>query len=122
MPAVSLLSSWSLQKGGMRPRLPIAIALLAAAAPFLSTPSQADGRKDDAERALRESRAGEIMPFARLAQIVLERYPGRVVEADLDEDDGRMIYEIRILQGNGRVLEVEVDAATGRILDVDEDD
>lgn len=88
----------------------------------LPGPALADDDRDDAERASRGARSGEFMPFARLAQMTLQRYPGRIVEAELDEDDGRILYEIRILRPNGRVLEVEIDARTGRILDVDEDD
>ncbi|MDN2578567.1 PepSY domain-containing protein [Aquibium sp. ELW1220] len=88
----------------------------------LPGPAFADDDRDDAERASRGARSGEFLPFARLAQVALDRYPGRIVEAELDEDDGRILYEIKILRSNGRVLEVEIDARTGRILDVDEDD
>ena len=88
----------------------------------LPGPAIADDDRDDAERAWRGTRSGEFLPFARLAQIALGRFPGKVVEAELDEDDGRVVYEIKILQRNGRVLEVEIDARTGRIVDVDEDD
>jgi len=87
----------------------------------LPGPAFADDDHDDAERAWRGARSGEFLPFARLARIALERYPGRIVEAELDEDGGRVVYEIKILRPNGRVLEVELDARTGSILDVDED-
>ncbi|WP_170314671.1 PepSY domain-containing protein [Aquibium carbonis] len=88
----------------------------------LILPASALADDDDAQRAWRGTRSGEFLPFARLAEIALGQFPGRIVEAELDDDDGRIIYEIKILQRNGRVLEVEIDARTGRILDVDEDD
>lgn len=88
----------------------------------LPGPALADDDHDDAERAWRGARSGEFLPFAQLARIALDRYPGRIVEAELDEDDGRVVYDIKILRHSGRVLEMELDARTGRILDVDEDD
>lgn len=88
----------------------------------LPGPALADDDRDDAERASRGARSGEFLPFARLAQEALRHHPGRIVEAELDQDDGRVIYEIRILRPDGRVIEMELDARTGRILDVDEDD
>lgn len=88
----------------------------------LPGPALAGDDHDDVERASRGARSGEFLPFARLARIALDRYPGRIVEAQLDEDDGRVVYEIKILRRNGRVLELELDARTGSILDVDEDD
>ncbi|WP_187969483.1 PepSY domain-containing protein [Aquibium microcysteis] len=101
------------------PFLRAAVVLLLLVLPG---PAFADDDRDDAERASRGARAGEFLPFARLARTALDRYPGKIVEAELDEDDGRVLYEIRILRPDGRVVEVELDARTGRILDVDEDD
>lgn len=45
-----------------------------------------------------------------------------MIEVDLDEDDGMMIYEVELVTEDGRLIEVELDAASGRILDLDEDD
>jgi len=45
-----------------------------------------------------------------------------VLEIELDEDHGRTIYEIELLDEQGRVLELEVDAATGEILQQEYDD
>lgn len=35
---------------------------------------------------------------------------------ELDEEDGRLIYELKFLDGNGLELEAELDAYTGEIL------
>ncbi|MET0414768.1 MAG: PepSY domain-containing protein [Actinoplanes sp.] len=55
------------------------------------------------------------------AAIVAERFPGaRVVEAELDEEGGRPIWEIEyVLRGSGR--EVDVDAVDGQILTGDDE-
>lgn len=97
------------------------LALVGSVAVPLAAHADDDDHRD-ADRARRGALAGEIMPLADLARIVQQRYPGRLVEAELDEDDGIPVYEIRMLQGNGRVVELEVDARDARILDVDIDD
>lgn len=39
--------------------------------------------------------------------------PGRLLEAELDEDDGVPIYELRWQLSDGRRLEIEIDARDG---------
>ena len=54
--------------------------------------------------------------------ILLERlrrtHPGQVLELELERDDGRWIYEVKLLQANGQLLKLEVDAATAQVLEV----
>lgn len=50
--------------------------------------------------------------------IALERVPGQVVKAELDYDDGRLVYEIDVRTAEGYKYEVKVDANTGTILRV----
>lgn len=49
----------------------------------------------------------------RLAQ---RRFRARVVRAETQTDGDRTIYVLRMLDGNGRVFAVRVDAASGAIL------
>jgi uncharacterized membrane protein YkoI len=39
-----------------------------------------------------------------------------VIEVDLDREDGRWVYELKLLPPSGRVFELEVDAATAAVL------
>lgn len=98
----------------------ILVVFLAASLFVSATPAaRAD---DDAERARREALSGRILPLAKILSILQSRYPGEVLDVDLEYDDGKPRYEIKLLQRNGRILEAKVDARTGRIVDVDEDD
>lgn len=70
----------------------------------------------DHERARAALEAGLIRPLSELLAEVERRYAGRVIEADLDRDDGQWLYQFKILPTNGRVFTVELDAATGLFL------
>lgn len=48
----------------------------------------------------------------------LQRVPGQVVKAELNYDDGILVYEIDIRTAEGRKYEVKIDANTGIILRV----
>ena len=50
--------------------------------------------------------------------IALQQVPGQVVKAELDNDDGRLLYEIDIRNEQGIKYEVKVDAITGEVLRV----
>ncbi len=91
-------------------------ALLLLPMLFLGAPdAQADGRRDH-ERARAALAAGEIRPLADLLAEVERRYAGRVLEAELDREAGRWVYEIKLLPPSGRVFELHLDAATGALL------
>jgi uncharacterized membrane protein YkoI len=84
--------------------------------PLLAAPDAlASGRRDH-ERARAALAAGEIRPLAELLAEVERRYVGRVIETELERDDGRWIYEFRLLPPSGRVVELRLDAATGAVL------
>lgn len=57
-----------------------------------------------------------------ISDLLLTRMPGAVVKKiELDEDDGRMIYEVKFRDGEGETYEAEFDAFTGEVLKWEED-
>jgi hypothetical protein len=92
-------------------------AVLLALAGALAPTAHAGG-KDDHERARAALQAGEVLPLPVVLERLQRDYPGRVLEVDLEREDGRWIYEIRLVQADGRLLKLEVDAATARILEL----
>ena len=48
--------------------------------------------------------------------------PGQVIETDLEKDDGRYIYELEILDEQGQVWELELDAQTGEFIELENED
>ena len=96
----------------MQRRFILAGPLLAIA---LATPAAGRERRDH-ERARAALEAGEIRPLSDLLAEVERRFRGRVIEAELEQDDGQWLYDIKILPPNGRVFDVELDAATGALI------
>lgn len=46
---------------------------------------------------------------------VTDRFPGRVVESELEAEDGRAEYEITVVSAGGESREFTVDAQTGQV-------
>jgi uncharacterized membrane protein YkoI len=83
------------------------------------------GRDDDEighETAKELLESGRILPLETILARVAARVPGKLIETKLEYDDGRIMYDIKILRPNGRLQEVEVDAATGEIIKIEDDD
>jgi uncharacterized membrane protein YkoI len=64
---------------------------------------------------------GEALPLSTLQRSLRKAFPGEIIGVEVDEDDGRFVYEFKVLQTGGRLLEVKMDAATGAVLDVEND-
>ena len=95
----------------MSVRLALAVLLALAAAPL-----RADDDQDKARAALER---GEIRPLAEVMAAAKARVPGEIAKIELDRDDGRWVYEFKILTPDGARREVEIDAGTLQILEVD---
>lgn len=73
--------------------------------------------------ALKLRQAGVILPLEQLLQKALARYPGaKLLEAELEEEDGIYTYEVELLTREGVVREIELEAATGHLRKDKEDD
>ena|GEM_PF-916777 len=67
--------------------------------------------------------AKAVITMEKAIQIALNEFPGTVYEAELDREDGRLIYEIEI-KANGEEADFDIDAFTGEIIsiEIEEDD
>ena len=85
-----------------------------------STPSWADDA--DHETARRAVERGELLPLAKILASASKTHPGRVLDVELERDEGRYLYEIDVLQKDGRVIELTYDGRTGELLESEVDD
>lgn len=91
--------------------LPVVLMLLLQTVPL--SPARAASDQDRAREAVQ---SGEAQPLGAILAQLRRRYPGRVLDADLNRQGGRLVYEIRLLDRGGRVTEVSVDARSGEVL------
>ena len=59
--------------------------------------------------------------MAEALKAAMAAAPGSVLKAELEIEDGNLMYSFDIVTDQKTVLEVEVDAGNGKVLDVDKD-
>lgn len=89
--------------------VPLAVALTPAGG--AEPPPKADHERARAARA-----RGEVLPLAQILSLVERDFGGRVIEVELERDDGELHYELELLLPDGRVIELEFDARTGELV------
>lgn len=67
-------------------------------------------------------RAGLILPLSEILKRARQAHPGELLEADLDEEGGRYIYELEMASEDGLHRELHLDAKTGELLRTELDD
>jgi uncharacterized membrane protein YkoI len=77
---------------------------------------------DDDKRIRRLQRSGDILSLDEIFNRARAVKPGRILDTDLEDDDGRLVYEIELLDARGRVWEMKLDARTGRLIELEQDD
>ncbi|MEX0950758.1 MAG: PepSY domain-containing protein [Gammaproteobacteria bacterium] len=76
----------------------------------------------DIDEIRRLKEAGSIMPLEDIIVKMRRDYPGRIIEIELDEDDGLYVYEIEYVDDDGMVWDLELDARNGELLKREIDD
>lgn len=97
----------------LRPLLPLAAVLLSL---VLSPPLLAG--KGDHDRARQALEAGEILPLRTIIERLENDYPGQIIEVELDFDDDKWVYEIKLLRANGVLIKMKLDAGDGTLLGI----
>lgn len=81
----------------------------------------AQARRDhESVRQLTE--AGEILPLEIILEKARNHLSGRILEVELEDERGRYIYELEMLDDEGSVWELELDATTGGMIEMKRDD
>ncbi|MCF7821279.1 MAG: PepSY domain-containing protein [Mariprofundaceae bacterium] len=86
---------------------------------MLVTGSLAWAGDHDRVRSLLEQ--GEILSLSEIMQQNSKKFSGKVLEVELEEKDGLIVYDMEFLGENGVVMEMQIDARTGRVISVEED-
>jgi uncharacterized membrane protein YkoI len=83
------------------------------------------GDDDDArdqELARKALLEGRILSLSEITEKAKPSLPGTILGVELEVEDGnRIVYEFKVVDGAGRLKEVDVDAATAEILSIEDD-
>ena len=71
----------------------------------------------DHAMALQALEQGRVLPLRTVLEKVERDYQGQALKVEFEQDDGRFIYEIRLLQSDGRMVKLKVDAVDGKVLE-----
>jgi len=101
--------------------------LLLLLTPFLLSGCSADERPAQATETAIERGPGRVRPLSEVMAMARQITDGRVIDVELESDVGlddgnreqRWVYEIEVLTGDNRVIELEFDAVTGKLLEID---
>lgn len=88
--------------------------LLALAGAALAVPALADEEHDRVRQLMRD---GEVAPLERIIETAREQYAGKILEAKLEHEHGRWLYELEMLGEDGRVWELYFDARSGELIE-----
>ena len=72
----------------------------------------------DHELARQALQQGKVLPLRTVLDQVERDYQGQVIKVEFEHDDGRFIYELRVLQASGQLLKVKLNAVNGQVLKV----
>ena len=78
-------------------------------------------RAGDHERARDLLEQGKILSLSEIMKQTTVRFPGKVLEVELEEEDGLIVYKIEFLGEHDRVMEMIIDARNGELISVEED-
>ncbi len=78
---------------------------------------------DDHERARAAVQAGQALPLRSVLERLARSHPGQVLDVELEAAEAHdgpasppWIYKIKLLQPDGRLLKLKVDARSGAVL------
>jgi uncharacterized membrane protein YkoI len=98
---------------GLRIRAAIRALVLATAVLIVPTAPPALARDHDEAR--RAVEAGEARPLNEILNIVRGKLPGEVIRVKFERENSLWVYEFRVVNREGRLFEIYVDARTGEI-------
>jgi uncharacterized membrane protein YkoI len=104
-----------------RTLLPLAIgwAVMAVAAPAVADDESDNDERHDHDQAREAVARGEALPLDAVLAAVEKKVVGEVVGIEFEKREGIWIYEFRVVDGAGHMIEVLADAKTAGIIRVE---
>lgn len=81
---------------------------------------QGKGKKDESKETI-EMAATAKVTIDQAIKTASEKVPGKVVEAELEKKHGTLVWEVEVVTGENKVMEVHIDAESGAVIEVEEE-
>jgi len=65
--------------------------------------------------------SGETLSLDKILEIIRKQIRGRILEVELEHQDDVLVYELEILDKQGIVWKIKVNATTGTIIEKEQD-
>jgi uncharacterized membrane protein YkoI len=75
-----------------------------------------DEARNDPEAVRPVTQRAGILSLDQILRKADEQHAGRVLESELERKNGRDVYEVEVVDDQGRVWEMKFDARTGEVL------
>lgn len=92
-----------------------ALAGLLSCVVWLGLPAMASDRVDH-DLARQALQSGQVLPLRTVLERLERHAPGQVLEVELENESGQWVYEVKVLQSDGRVVKLLLDARDARVL------
>jgi uncharacterized membrane protein YkoI len=76
---------------------------------------------DNGKNGKAEMAAAAKVTIEQAVKTASEKVSGKVIEADLEMEHKRLVWEIEVVTADKQVMEVHIDAETGAVIDVEEE-
>lgn len=99
----------------------LVVSLLGILGASLATPTapvrdwEDDNRSYD--KARRAVARGEALPVSEVIKLLHARVPGEIVATEYEFEFGRWVYEFKLVDPQGSLRKVHLDAATGELVE-----
>lgn len=79
---------------------------------------EAEAEKSEADEAAEKGAlaAAATVSIEQAVQVGIATHPGKVIEAELEREEGRVVWDLEIVTADGSITELAIDASSGAIV------
>ncbi|MDE3034563.1 MAG: PepSY domain-containing protein [Nitrospirota bacterium] len=102
-------------------KLMTGLALLVGSVLVFNGPAWSDGKdkkKDETKEAVAMSKTAKVT-VEQAIKTAQEKVTGKVIEAELEREHDKAVWEVEIVGADDKVTEVHIDADTGAVIDTE---
>jgi len=118
---LSLLTTGGVPGRSVRARALAVLVVLGTPIPGLTAGPVWEDDNHSYDRARRAVSSGEAMPLPQAMARLRETLPGKLIATEYEYEFNRWVYEFTVIDMQGRLRKVHLDARTGALVQVTDD-